>query len=390
MTFRALLVTKDDQAAEVLAPVLQNFGLRAQCCGYSDAACLVAEQRFQAVLVDFDDPHSAALILQNISSNSENHPITVALLSDKNKVRSVFGAGANFVLYKPLSAEQAETTLRAATALIKSERRVSFRVPIQVPVKVRLENAGDAADIDGILLDLSDSGMDVLAAQALHPGASLDVRFILPNSPSEFELMGAVAWANPNGESGVRFTDIPESVRAALRCWLRENAQASALGATEALADCRLTDLSLGGCYIETASPFPERVQVALTLRAEGIEIQALGSVLVMHPSRGMGIELAGHASEQRVQTERFIQFLISHPGIEPQSMVSPQALEVAPETHGAHSDDLLDNHLHDDELRHDNMYDPLLDLLRNHESLGEEAFLEELRRQRSAEFVEQ
>jgi DNA-binding response OmpR family regulator len=77
MTFRALLVTKDDQAAEVLAPVLQNFGLRVQCCGYSDAACLVTEQRFQAVLVDFDDPHSATLILQNISSGSENHPITV-------------------------------------------------------------------------------------------------------------------------------------------------------------------------------------------------------------------------------------------------------------------------------------------------------------------------
>jgi len=389
MTLRALLVTKDDQAAEVLAPVLQDFGLRAQCCGYSDAACLVTEQRFQAVLVDFDDPHSAALILHNISNGPENHPITVALLSDKNKVRNVFGAGANFVLYKPLSAEQAETTLRAATALIKSERRISFRVPIQVPVKVRLENAANAADIDGILLDLSDSGMDVLAAQALHPGASLDVRFALPNSPSEFELMGAVAWANPNGESGVRFTDIPESVRAALRCWLRENAQAPSAAAADALADCKLTDLSLGGCYIETASPFPERVQVALTLRTEGMEIQVMGAVLVMHPSRGMGIELAGQASEQRGQTERFIQFLISHPGIEPQSTVSPQPLETAPETHGAHSNDLLDNHLHDDVLSDDDMQDPLLDLLRNHESLSEEVFLETLRSQRRAEFVE-
>jgi DNA-binding response OmpR family regulator len=170
MTYRALLVTKDDQAAGVLAPVLQNSGLRVQCCGYSDAVCLVTEQRFQAVLVDFDDPHSAALVLQNTTSVPDNRPITVALLSDKNKVRNVFGAGASFVLYKPLSAEQAVTTLRAATALIRSERRSSFRVPVQVAVKLRLENGGNPAEIDGILLDLSDTGMDVLAAQSLYQG----------------------------------------------------------------------------------------------------------------------------------------------------------------------------------------------------------------------------
>ena len=143
MALRALLVTNDDQAAEVLAPVLHNLGLRTQCCGYSNAVCLVTEQRFQAVLVDFDDPHSATLVLKSTSNISENHPITVALLSDKNKVRNAFGAGARFVLYKPLSAQQAETTLRAATALIKSERRSSFRVPIQVAVKLRLESGGN-------------------------------------------------------------------------------------------------------------------------------------------------------------------------------------------------------------------------------------------------------
>ncbi len=139
MSFRALLVTRDDQAVEILAPVLSDFGLMVHCCGYPDAVCLVSEQKFQAVLVDFDDPHSAALILQNAANASfENHAITVGLLNDRSKVRSAFGVGANFVLYKPIAAVQAEATLRAATALIKRERRNSFRVPVQVPVKLRL------------------------------------------------------------------------------------------------------------------------------------------------------------------------------------------------------------------------------------------------------------
>jgi DNA-binding response OmpR family regulator len=373
MAFRALLVTRDNQAAEVLAPVLHNLGLMVECCGYSDAVCLVTEQRFQAVLVDFDDPHSATLVLQNTSSVSENHPITVALLSDKDKVRNVFGAGANFVLYKPLSAEQAETTLRAATALIKNERRSSFRVPIQVAVRLRLDSSDGPAEIEGILLDLSDSGMDVLAARPLYQGSSLHARFTLPDSPSEFEVMGDVAWANPNGESGVRFTGTPDSVRAALRCWLRENSQAATPGAAEAVADCKLTDLSLGGCYIETAAPFPERTQVMLTLRVDGEELQAQGLVRVMHLSRGMGIEFAADASQPSRETENFIQFLTSRPGIRPALMVSPHTRDAEQDVYGTQSHDVDD---------------PLLDLLRNHESFSEEVFLEALRSQRNAEFV--
>ena len=89
MSFRALLVTKDDQAAEIVAPVLAGLGLAVECCGYSDAVCLVSEQKFQAVLVDYDDPHSAAVIFQNISNSAfDNHPVTVALLRDRNKVPS--------------------------------------------------------------------------------------------------------------------------------------------------------------------------------------------------------------------------------------------------------------------------------------------------------------
>src|SRR5438552_5274215 len=244
MSFRALLVTKDDQAVETLAPVLSGFGLMVHCCGYPDAVCLVTEQKFQAVLVDFDDPHSATLVLQNAASATfENQAITVALLSDKSKVRNVFGLGANFVLYKPIASEPAEATLRAATALIKRERRNSFRVPVQVPVRLRLDSGNES--VEGILLDLSEQGMDVLAAQPLYSSAGLHVCFTLPDSPSELEFHGEVAWANPNGESGIRFTAMPESLLASLRQWLKEHAVTFPNEEPVSVADCQVTDLSL-------------------------------------------------------------------------------------------------------------------------------------------------
>ena len=374
MSFRALLVTKDDRVADVLAPVLSNFALAVERCGYSDAVCLVAEQKFQAVLVDFDDPHSATLILENLSHAPASHPVTVALLSDKSRVRSVFGAGANFVLYKPVSAEQAKVTLRAATALIKNERRNSFRVPIQAPVKLRVATGNRPIEIEGILLDISDTGMDVLAAQALCPGASMHARFTLPGAPAEFEVLAEVAWANPNGESGVRFTATPDHVRAALRRWLRENSQAAAVVEAEAIAECKLTDLSRGGCYVETVAPLPERSLVSLILRADGVELKTQGLVRVVHPVRGMGIEFASGASEQRAQTDKFIHFLGSRPGMGPEVVVAPHPGKPAPDAYGSHDEDLDD---------------PLLDLLRNHESFNEEIFIEALRKQRSAEFVQ-
>ncbi len=169
MTFQSLLVCKDEQATDVLTSVLAGFGLGVQCCGYPDALCRLTEQKFDAVIVDYDDPHSAALVLQNAyQASAGSNTVTVALLNDKTKVRHVFGAGANFVLYKPISQQQAEASLRAAIALMKRERRRSFRVPVQLAVKLQVENG---AEMEGILLDLSEDGLDVLAAQPLCPSA---------------------------------------------------------------------------------------------------------------------------------------------------------------------------------------------------------------------------
>jgi hypothetical protein len=94
----------------------------------------------------------------------------------------------------------------------------------------------------------------------------------------------------------------------------------------------------------------------------------------VMHPSRGMGIEFAAGACDARGETASFIQFLASRPGVTPRLTVAPCLIEAEPEAYGGQDAELAD---------------PLLDLLRNHESFSEEMFLEELHGQRGAEFVQ-
>ena len=314
----------------MLTSVLAGFGLGVQCCGYPDALCRLTEQKFDAVIVDYDDPHSAALVLQNAYQASAGHnTVTVALLNDRTKVRHVFGAGANFVLYKPISEQQAEASLRAAIAMMKRERRRSFRVPVQLEVKLRVE---DGAEMEGILLDLSEDGLDVLAAQPLCPAARISAQFTLPEQSTEIEVRGEVAWANPNGESGVRYIDLPDSLRETLREWVMINAAEILPEDPEPVSACKLTDLSLGGCYVETVSPFPERSGVILCLKAAGMEVQAEGMVRVMHPESGMGLEFASRTEEQREQVGNFIHFLTSRPGTVPQLLITPKALTAANE----------------------------------------------------------
>src|SRR6202043_3908784 len=110
--------------------------------------------------------------------------ISIALLSDPSGVREVLKTGAKFILHKPLDSEPVAATLRAATALLRRERRRSFRVPVQAPVQVALPG-GD--QIEGIMLDLSQTGMDLLAAQPLQPAALIGLRFTLPDGSLEVD-----------------------------------------------------------------------------------------------------------------------------------------------------------------------------------------------------------
>jgi len=375
MTLQALLVSKDDNSAEILSRVLASSGVAVE--RFSDpeiALHRLAEQRFDSLMVDFDEPEVATQLLRTLTKPRTGALVTIALLSDESSVREVLKTGAKFILHKPFTAEQAAASLRAATALLRRERRCSVRVVVQAPVQLSLRG-GDL--IEGIMLDLSQTGMDVLASQPLLTAASIGLRFTLPDGSLEVDAHGQVAWANPNGQSGVRFLDIPPTQLEALKAWLLANAPEMPPEEAEPVSVSKLTDLSLGGCYVETESPFPEQALVDLCLKAAGMEIHADGMVRVMHPGSGMGVEFPSRTTEQRETVSTFIEFLTSRPGTLPELVISPKLLfadEAQFQNTVTSSEDPLD--------------DPLLELLRGGQSLTRNQFLAELHRQRNSEAV--
>jgi len=375
MTLQALLVSTDDSAAAVLGRVLPTFGIAMDRS--SDPETTIAriqQQKFDALIVDFDHPEVAENVLRQ-AQHLGTSPISIALVEDTAKVRSILSGGAHFVLYKPVSEESAKAALRAAAALLSRERRRAIRIPVQAPVEITLP---DTRKLDGILLDLSQTGMEVLMAETQTPGLLLAFRFHLPDTVMEVEAHGQVAWANPNGQTGVHFLDLGETISTQLKTWLEDAARTVGADPSENVPHCKLTDLSLGGCYLQTDAPFPERALVDLCLKANELEVHTEGMVRVAHPGHGMGVEFPSRTPEQRAQVGNLIEFLRNRPATMLELIISPRALVA----------DLAQFEPGDNKAQEsgDEFEDPLLELLRRGASLQQDDFLSELRQQRSPE----
>jgi CheY-like chemotaxis protein/c-di-GMP-binding flagellar brake protein YcgR len=377
MNLQALLVSSDDSAADVLGRVLSSFGIATDRSSDPETTLArIHQQKFDALILDFDDQKVAEEV-QLQAKKLGTAPLSVALVADTAKVRHILSGGAHFVLYKPISEEAARAGLRAAAALLTRERRRAFRVPVQAPVEIILP---DTRKVDGILLDLSETGMDVLTAEAQIPGSLLAFRFQLPDGVVEVDGHGQVVWANPNGQTGVHFVDVPDTVKEKLKTWLRAAAVAAGAEDDETVPHCKLTDLSLGGCYVQTDAPFPECSLVDLCFKANELEVHTEGMVRVAHPGQGMGLEFPSRTPEQRAQVASLITFLQNNSNAQPELSISPKAL-VADLTQFEPVEKSAQDAAEE-------MEDPLLELLRRGTSLQQDAFLGELQHQRNPQDV--
>ncbi len=375
MTLQALLVSSDNAAADVLGGILPALGFAMDRCTDPEATSTrIQQQKFDAIITDYDDPKGANDVLALVRQLGLGS-LSVALVADVSKVREILNGGAQFVLYKPLSDDAVRAGLRPVAALLSRERRRAFRVPVQAPVEI---TAGEGRKLDGILLDLSETGMDVLTAEPQVAGSSLKFHLQLPDGGPQLDTQGRVAWANPNGQTGVHFLDMPEALGSQLRAWLKAAAAANSSESDEVVPHCKLTDLSLGGCYVETDAPFPERALIDLCFKTGELEVHTEGMVRVAHPGHGMGVEFPSRTAEQRAQVENLINFLRSSRDTTPELMISPRALvaDLSQFESGEPADATSE------------MEDLLLELLRRGTSLQQEQFLSELRHQRSPEGV--
>jgi CheY-like chemotaxis protein len=368
MSLRSLVLCSDEKIVRVLRRVLSDLDIGIEHCTEADGAIrMLTRQRFEAVIIDCTDLKAATSVLKSARSAPVNkRAIAVAIMDGHTGLRSAFDMGAHFVLYKPVSSERAKSSFRAARALMKRERRRNARVSVQIPVKLNNEKTGFFEKV--ATTDLSEGGMAVQLPRRHKDPGPWQVSMTLPGSDKTLDLIGEAAWHNAGGQIGIRFSNLPVDVAHEVRSWLNQHSPESEKD--DPPVRCKLTDLSLGGCYLELASPFPVRTRIVLSMKIADLELRVEGVVRVMHPEVGMGLEFSQKTTEQRSHVEKFIQTLMSSGETLPELLVEPDGLE------GEHTLVPSDRSVPD-------VDDPLLDLFSHKASLSAELFLNELRKQR-------
>ena len=325
MGLKALLLCSDEKIVRVLRRVLGDLDIEVQLCPNAEAALRkLTRQRFEAIVADLSDEGASGVVSSARNAPCNKQAVAVAIVEQNVGLKAVFQTGAHFVLYKPVSSERAKSSFRAARALMKSERRRNIRVTVQIPVVMRSSEAGGNMKVTTV--DLSEGGMAIELPNRKRPVGRWRIAFTLPGADRELEIPAEFAWESAKEQGGLRFVQPSAETTMQLRDWLRQNSP-------EAEQDdppirCQLTDLSLGGCYLEISSPFPASSRVTLSMRAGGIEVRVQGIVQVMHPDKGMGVQFTQNTPEHRAALERFLGVLTENRSLMPELLVQAEGLE--------------------------------------------------------------
>jgi CheY-like chemotaxis protein len=355
MALKSLIVCADTKALQVLRQIFEDLGVGVEHCEHSSLATTrVATGSFDAIVIDAADPNGLQL-MSTARHSSENHTSLIVVLVDaREQVRELFTRGANFVLYKPITPERAAGSLRAARGMMRREKRGKLRIRLHAQATIAYANA---ENVPATLLDLSEDGLAIQSERRLPQRCKVYFQFTLPGQRSVVRLSGEVVWQDTSGRVGIRFADLPQASRRALTDWIKSQAfeqapslksaappaknRSTAVGLLDSPSNrrvqsrhacrlgadvfrqgsavpnrCVLSDISAGGCYVETTEPFAAGAAVEIVVRTVAMKLRVQGLVQVAHPGFGMGVKFTLRTAEQREQVEQLVACQVSEEDI--------------------------------------------------------------------------
>lgn len=227
MELQCLLLTRDDHVIRVLRRALEDMEIGVEVCTGADKAAELLEQRkFDAVVIDCDDVHNAITVLCSVRLTPSNKSSTVfAIVNGITTPTSAIELGANLALEKPINENKARHAFKTAHGLMLQERRRYYRHAIDIAVSMRFEDKGKGSrrEVLATGVNISEGGM-ALKVKASLPSEfrSTQLKFVMPGSQDWIEIMGSIAWADELGNAGVRFENLPYTLRERLDRYFRD------------------------------------------------------------------------------------------------------------------------------------------------------------------------
>jgi len=213
-----LLFSSDTQVLGVMNQILDAFAIKTEVCGELDSALdAVTHRRLDTVIVDWNGVHDPNRVVCAARKSSPNSNSTIVAMVDQGSEAHALLAGANFMIHKPTNLDHARRCMRAAYGTMLQNRRRAARVPVDLPVVVRVI---EGKRFEARISDISIGGLALQCKQPLELDRKVTALFTLPGTTGLIYLSGAVVNADGKGRAGIRFSFIPDEDLTRLQTWL--------------------------------------------------------------------------------------------------------------------------------------------------------------------------
>ena len=187
----------------------------------TDAASAIelsARRHLDGFMIDRDDVSGARDLLPRIrSSGSNQRSVVFVVVNDITSIDTVFKAGANFVLAKPVQDTVLRGFLEIAVSRMEREHRRYFRHKLSVPARLFCKTG---ESFTGKILNVSEGGLAMAPFGPVPVQRVVRVQFELPSvEPQNFKAEAEVVW-NDAHAVGLRFLRIAPECRSNFAAWL--------------------------------------------------------------------------------------------------------------------------------------------------------------------------
>jgi DNA-binding response OmpR family regulator len=220
-TMKSLVVCRSQQIKSVFSKLFSEMSIQMETCTTSTQALkLLSSQKFEALVLDFDEISGSAEIARVVREIRPNQTITAFGLASNNHQKTLaLAAGCTFAVQQPLISQQVRALLHTSYGRMLRSSQDYFRLNIEIPVSLA-ENPGSVMKCTTI--NLSQNGMAIRTPRSLKIGENLHLVFALPHSDVVMIADGLVIWDDGHGKAGVHLEIPSVSAKARYFQWLHD------------------------------------------------------------------------------------------------------------------------------------------------------------------------
>ena len=222
--FSALLLLPDEASLSMARRVMESFGISVfAASSVLEAERILHKTRLDLAVCDFEMPCANDLSLLQASSSWRGLSIGLMPMArlDQSSHKRI-----HIRIQKPVSVDMLVRSLKASYTNMAQQRIAAYRhtLPVKL-VSGTLAHRGWQRTLQQVtVLNVSQTGLCLNAAEPLPHGASVKMSLMLPEMPATLHASGNVVWSHISGRAGVAFarSDCPEmkKLQERLKNWL--------------------------------------------------------------------------------------------------------------------------------------------------------------------------